>query len=195
MYPLEKLLVYRVVWLSGAVAALLSVFMTYSYQQTLMDLVRGYIPQMFNVFNAPTAENLTFASSALAFLLLVFSCSLCAVYAGFAHKNSWLWTAPRGIRVWNAADIGILAMIMFSSPVFIFEGNQLVQVTSSIGTQYSPTFQGLGVGYFVAWAGIIVALVAGSLTMRKAKVASVGKGMAPKNEEVPLLPQSPVINS
>ena len=167
MLPAKKLLIYRVAWLVGAVIILLSVFLTYSYQDNLFEVIQGYMPKMFDVFKDLSGENITFLFSTVAFIMLVVSSALCAVYALAAREESIIWTARTGVRIWNAAVLSFLALTMLSAPVFIFQNTQLVLVTSGIGTQYAPEFQGFGEGYYLTWVGVAISLISGRLVTKR----------------------------
>jgi hypothetical protein len=164
MFAPSKLLAYRIAWLIGAVTVLLSIFPAYTYNQNLIGIMQNYVPKTLDVLRNPSGENIAITSSVAGFILLVVCGLLCLLYSLVAHKKG-AWTAPMGVRVWNASVLGLFAVILFVSPVFIFLNGELHQVLSDVGTQYLPAFEGFSIGFYLTLVGVILAYVAGTLVM------------------------------
>lgn len=166
MPPISELSKYRIIWLIGSLILLTSLFLPYVYDDTLITAIQPHLSKMFNVFGEPTSENLSSTISAIGFILVMLGGTICLIFSVVAYKGSRAWNAPIGIRVWNAAIVGIIGVILLSSPVFLYENGSLVEIQSVTGIQYSPNFKGLGIGYYITWIGVIVALVSGHLVLK-----------------------------
>ncbi len=165
MFAPSRLLVYRVAWLIGALIVLVSIFPAYAYNQNLIAVMQGYVPKTFDLFHDPSGQNIAIASSVAGFVLLLLGGLLCLVYSLVAHKKG-AWTAPAGLRIWNASVLSLFAVVLFVSPVFIYLNGELHQVLSDVGTQYSPAFEGFSIGFYMTLLGVGVAYVAGKLVMK-----------------------------
>ncbi|TET56242.1 hypothetical protein E3J51_05200 [Candidatus Bathyarchaeota archaeon] len=115
-------------------------------------------------------ENLAFTVAAIGFILLLLSGVFCLVFSIFAFKGSKLWNAPRGIRIWNASGLGLVGMVLMSSPIIMYQNGVLILVTSVLGFQYSPSLEGLGVGYILAWVGVLTSFVSGHFVLKRKSV-------------------------
>jgi len=121
---------------------------------------------MFNVFSEPTWENFASTISLIGFILVVLGGVICLIFSLVAYEGSRVWRAPIGMRVWNAAILGLIGVVLLSLPVFIYENGSLVEVQSVTGIRYWPNFEGLGMGYYITWIGVLMSLVSGDLVLK-----------------------------
>jgi uncharacterized BrkB/YihY/UPF0761 family membrane protein len=161
----SKMRAYRLVWLVGALMVLASVFPAFAYNQNLISMMQEYIPKTLDVLHEPSGQNIAITSSVAGFILLLVSGLLCTIYALVAHKEK-AWSAPAGVRIWNASVLALLSVVLFVSPVFIYLNGELYQVLSDVGTQYSPMFEGFSIGFYLVVIGVVLAYVAGKLVMK-----------------------------
>jgi hypothetical protein len=157
---------YRIIWLVGSLIPLISLFLPYVYGDTLISAIQLNLSKMFNVFGEPTWENFASTISVIGFMLVVLGGAICLIFSLVAYEGSRIWNAPKGIRVWNAAILGLIGVILLSLPVFIYENGSLVKVQSVTGIQYWPNFEGLGMGYYITWIGVLMSLVSGDLVLK-----------------------------
>jgi hypothetical protein len=121
---------------------------------------------MFDFFGKPTGENFAFTISVIGFMLVMLGGAICLIFSLVAYEGSRIWNAPKGIRVWNAAILGLIGVLLLSLPVFIYENGSLAEVQSVTGIQYWPNFEGLGMGYYITWIGVLMSLVSGDLVLK-----------------------------
>jgi len=168
--PSPKVSLYRVVWLVGSIIVLSSLFLPCVYDISLIATIQPNMSQMFNVISEPTMENLAFTVAVIGFILLFLSGVFCLVFSIFAFKGSKLWNVPRGIRIWNASGLGLVGMVLMSSPIFVYQNGILILGTSVLGFQYSPSLEGLGTGYILAWVGVLTSFVSGHFVLKRKSV-------------------------
>lgn len=166
MSKTSNLETYRVIWLFGSVLVVASFFLSYVYDRTLIETMQNNMPEMFNFMNDPSMENITIAIIDIGFILLILGTTLCVIYSLVVSEKSGIWTAPGGIRLWNASTLELTAIVLFSSPIFLYKDGKLVQILSFLGTEYSPKFDGFGIGYYLMVAGVIMSIIAGRQVMR-----------------------------
>jgi hypothetical protein len=162
---MPKLFVYRIVWLIGAVLVLISLVLPYVYDSNLIATIGALTSKVPGAFTNPLQSNVAAVFSLIGFILLVLGGILCLIYAIGAYDRSRLWKAPRGIRTWNAAVLGVVGMVFFSIPVLEYVDGRLATITAFIGAQYSPVIEGFSIGYFLSWVGVVVSLIGGSLVL------------------------------
>jgi len=157
---------YRIIWLVGSLIPLISLFLPYVYGDTLIGAIQLNLSKMFNFFGEPTWENFASTISVIGFILVMLGGAICLIFSLVAYEGSRVWSLPKGIRVWNAAILGLIGVILLSLPVFIYENGSLVEVQSVTRIQYWPNFEGLGVGYYITWIGVLMSLVSGDLFLK-----------------------------
>jgi hypothetical protein len=162
---MSKLLMYRILWLIGAILVLISLVLPYVYSSNLIAVIGALTSKVPGAFTNPLQSNVAALFSLIGFILLVLGGILCLIYAIGAYDRSRLWKAPVGIRTWNAAVLGLVGMVLFSIPIFEYVDGRLAMVTAFIGAQYSPVFQGFSIGYFLSWVGVVLSLIGGSLVL------------------------------
>jgi len=166
MQSISELSKYRIIWLISSLILLTSLFLPYVYNDTLIAAIQPNLSKMFAVFGKPTSENLASTISATGFILVMLGGAIGLIFSVVAYKGSKVWNAPIGIRVWNAAILGIIGMVLLSSPIFIYENDSLVKIQSVTGIQYSPHFEGLGIGYYITLIGVLMSLISGDLVLK-----------------------------
>ena len=157
---------YRIIWLVSAIIVLVSIFLTYVYEDSLISIMGRDMPKFFDVFGNPSWENLAIPFSFIGFVLILLAGIFCLIFSIGAYSGSKLWNAPTGIRIWNAAILGLIGVLLLSLPVLVYRNGSLYQITSFMGTQYWPSFEGFGIGYFLTWIGVLLSFVAGSLVLK-----------------------------
>jgi len=175
---MSKLLVYRIVWLIGAIFVLISLVLPYVYQGNLIAVIGALTSKVLGAFTNPLQSNVAALFSLIGFILLVIGGILCLIYAIGAYDRSRLWKAPFGIRMWNAGVLGVVGMVFFSIPVLEYVDGRLAMITAFIGAQYSPVFEGFSVGYFLSWVGVVLSLIGGSLVLRNKPQTSKNTAIA-----------------
>ncbi len=152
---------YRDIWLLGSILVICSTFGPYVYDNSLIGIIQTNIPKIFDSFSDPSIENLTITIIDTGFLLLMLGAALCIVTSSLASEKPENLASRGGIRQWNGSNLEITGLIIFSSPVFMYQEGRLVQVLSFLGTEYSPNFSGLGIGYYLTWVGVVISMIAG----------------------------------
>lgn len=186
MQSISKLSKYRIIWLISSLILLTSLFLPYVYNDALIAAIQPNLSKMFAVFGKPTSENLASTISATGFILVMLGGAIGLIFSVVAYKGSRVWNAPIGIRVWNAAILSIIGMVLLSSPIFIYENDRLVKIQSVTGIQYSPHFEGLGIGYYITWIGVLMSLISGDLVLKHEPTSEPPK----KNKKEKKAPQA-----
>jgi len=156
---------YRVLWLIGSLTVIISFFLAYTYDNTLIITMQSYAPKMFDFISDPSLENITATILDIDFILLIGGAALSLLNALLATKvrgesiGNWL-------RLWNASTVELTGLVLFSSPLFLYENGKLAKIISFLGTEYYPKFDGLGIGYYLTWTGVIVSIFAGRKVTR-----------------------------
>ncbi len=122
--------------------------------------MQTYLPRTLDVIEKSDTKNFMVSFSSIGFLLILIGAALGIIYAIVASSNSRVWNAPSVLKIWNTAVLGLVGIVTLSAPVMVYSGRNLVQIVSLIGTQYSPTFEGFGTGYYLTWIGVLVSLIA-----------------------------------
>jgi hypothetical protein len=165
----ENLETYRVIWLFGSVLVIVSFFLSYVYDRTLINTMQSNMPGMFDFLSNPPLENITTTVVDIDFILLMFGAALSLLYSLLTIKSSGARFASR-FKLWNASTLELTGLVLFSSPILLYENGKLVQVLSFLGTEYFPNFDGFGAGYFLTWFGVIVSIFAGRQVTRIARL-------------------------
>jgi hypothetical protein len=136
------------------------VLTAYVYGNTLTQVIQTYLPRILDIIKKPDTQNLMISGSSIGFILILTGATLGIIYSIIASSNSRVWSAPSALKVWNTAVLGLVGIVTLSAPVLVYSGKNLVQVLSFIGTQYSPTFEGFGTGYYLTWIGVLISMIA-----------------------------------
>jgi hypothetical protein len=172
MSRLKELLVYRIIWLVASIIGILSVFVTYVNGNTLVMVMQDYLPKTFNVIQNPATQNVMVTFSSIGFLLIILGSTLGIAYSIVTSENSRVWNAHILLQVWNTAVLGMVGIGMLCAPIFVYsQGHgqgQLIQILSSIGTQYSPVFEGFGTGFYLTCTSVAISLIAGRGVLKNA---------------------------
>lgn len=173
--PETKAIAYRALWLVAGVVILVSVFLPYVYNRTLIAIMQDYLPKMFNVFYNFSEANLAITLSDIAFILILIGGVLSIVYAIATFGKKPNQERPRIARIWNTATFCLVGVVLFSCPIILYVNGVLTQVSAFIGAQYYPVFEGFDVGFYVTWVSTILAVIAvwAILRQEEPKVAEV----------------------
>jgi hypothetical protein len=170
MSRLKELLVYRIIWLIASIIGIASVFVTYVNGNTLVSVMQDYLPKTFNVIHNPATQNVMVTFSSIGFILIILGSTLGIVYSIVTSENSRVWNTNILLQVWNTAVLGMVGIGMLSAPILVYSKGQgqLIQILSSLGTQYSPVFEGFGTGFYLTCISVAISLIAGRGVLKNA---------------------------
>jgi len=144
--------------------------LVYVYENTLLAVMQDYVPRVFDVFQNINESNIAITLASIGFIALIIGSVLSIIYAILASFTKQIWTGPRIIRIWNPAGLSLFGVILFSCPTLYYINNELVKVTAFIGAQYHPVFEGFGIGFFITWVSVVLALISGQLFFNSVKI-------------------------
>jgi hypothetical protein len=163
---MPKFLICRLIWFTGSITVLLSFYLQYTNQISLIAIIHGKILQMFDIANNLSSTNLIAIVAVIGFILVLLGGVFSLVFSMFAYRGSKLWNAPMGIKIWNASWLSLVGIVLMCSPIFVYQNGTLIQVISIIDLQYWPTLEGVDIGFIFTWIGVVLSLISGKLVLR-----------------------------